>query len=72
MIFFVSLTKDFTEVKGDGSNCGITESLPVISQESVAKKLEGLNVRKAPGRSDPNAKLLKLFAKDFAIPITNI
>ncbi len=43
MIFFVSLTKDFTEVKDDWSNRGITESLPVISEESVAKKLEGLH-----------------------------
>ena len=41
--FFVSLTKDFTEVKDDWSNRGITESLPVISEESVAKKLEGLH-----------------------------
>ena len=44
----------------------------MISEESVAKKLEGLNIRKAPGPCDPNTKLLKLFAKKIAIPIANI
>jgi hypothetical protein len=45
--------------------------LPVISEESVEKKLKGLSVRKASGPYDPNIKVLKMFAKNFAIPLTN-
>jgi hypothetical protein len=52
--FFASLTEDFIEVQDikwlDG---GSSESLQVISEESVEKKLKGLIVRKASGPYDP-------------------
>jgi hypothetical protein len=51
---------------------GSSEPLPVISEESVEKKLKGLSVRKASWPYDPNIKVLKMFAKNFAIPLTNI
>jgi hypothetical protein len=70
--FVASLTEDFIEVQNKWLDGGSSEPLPVISEESVEKKLKGLSVRKASGPYDPNIKVLKMFAKNFAIPLTNI
>ena len=70
--FFASLSEDFIEVQDKWLDGGSSESLQVISEESVEKKLKGLCVRKASGPYDPNIKVLKMFAKNFAIPLTNI
>jgi hypothetical protein len=51
---------------------GSSEPLPVISEESVEKKLKGLSVSKASRPYYPNIKVLKMFAKNFAIPLTKI
>ena len=67
-----SLTEDFIEVQDKWLDGGSSESLQVISEESVEKKLKGLCVRKASGPYDPNIKVLKMFVKNFAIPLTNI
>ena len=51
---------------------GSSESSPYISEESVENKLKGLSLRKATGPNNPNIKVLKMFAKNFAIPLPNI
>ena len=70
--FFASQTEDFIEVQDKWLDGGSSEPLPVISEGSVEKKLKGLSVRKASGPYDSNIKVLKMFAKNFAIPLTNI
>ncbi|CAB4021143.1 Hypothetical predicted protein [Paramuricea clavata] len=45
---------------------------PVIIKKSVANKLRKLKPNKAPGPSDANVKILKIFTEYFAIPLTNI
>jgi DNA-binding XRE family transcriptional regulator len=69
---FASLTEDFIEVQDKWLDGGSSEPLSVISEESVEIKLKGHSVRKASGPYDPNIKVLKMFAKNFAIPLENI
>ena len=57
--FFASLTEDFIEVQDKWLDGGSSEPLPVISEESLEKKLKGLSVRKASGPYDPNIRDLK-------------
>jgi hypothetical protein len=59
--FFANLTEVFIEVQDKWLDGGSSEPLPVISEESVEKKLKGLSVRKASGPYDPNIKVLKEF-----------
>ena len=54
-----------------------TENLPRITvdqaqQELQKQKLQKINVNKAPGPNDPILKILKNFAKYFAILLTEI
>ena len=70
--FFSSLTKYFIKVQGEWLDCGSSESLPYISVESVEKQLKCLSLRKASAPNNPNIKVVKMFAKNFAIPLTNI
>ena len=70
--FFSSLTNDFLEVRGDWLVRGELDSLPSITDENVAKRLSDLTVGKAAGPYDPYIKLIKMFAKYFAIPLAYI
>ena len=70
--FFARLTEDFIEVQDKWLDYGSSEFLPIISEESVEKKLKGLSVRKASGPYDPNMTVLKMFARNFAIPLTKL
>jgi hypothetical protein len=70
--FFASLTEDFIEVQDKWLDGGSSEPLPVISEESIENKLKGLSIRKASEPYDPNINVLKMFANNFAIPLTNI
>ena len=47
-----------------------TENLPRITVDQVQQELQKINVNKAPGPNDPILKILKNFAKHFAIPLT--
>ena len=67
--FFSSLTNDFLEVRGDWLVRGELDSLSSITDENVAKRLSDLTVGKAAGPYDPYIKLIKMFAKYFAIPL---
>ena len=49
-----------------------TENLPRITVDQVQQELQKINVKKAPGPNDPILKILKNFAKYFAIPLTEI
>ena len=49
-----------------------TENLPRITVDQVQQELQKINVNKAPGPYDPILKILKNFAKYFAIPLTEI
>ena len=40
--------------------------------DQVKKELQNMNVNKAPGPNDPILKILKNFAKYFAIPLIQI
>ena len=70
--FFSSLTNDFLEVRGDWLARGELYPLPSITDENVAKRLSDLTVGKAAGPYDPYIKLIKMFAKYFAIPLADI
>jgi DNA-binding XRE family transcriptional regulator len=72
--FFSSLTNDFLEVRGDWLARGELDPLPSITDENVAKRLSDLDltVGKAAGPYDPYIKLIKMFAKYFAIPLADI
>ena len=70
--FFTSLTKDYPRINSEWLSFGSAEYLPKISVQSVARKLFHTDVKKAPGPFDPNLKLLKMFPKYFAIPLTDI
>ena len=70
--FFSSLTNDFLEVRGDWLARGELDPLPSITDENVAKRLSDLTVGKAAGPYDPYIKLIKMFAKYFAIPLADI
>ena len=43
-----------------------------LCQSLAEKKLKGLSVRRASGPYEPNIKVLKMLARSFAIPLTNI
>ena len=49
-----------------------TENLPLITVDEVQQELQKINVNKAPGPNDPLLKILKMFAKYFAVPLTEI
>ena len=70
--FFSSLTNDFLEVRGDWLVRDELDPLPSITDENVAKRLSDLTVGKAAGPYDPYIKLIKMFAKYFAIPLADI
>ena len=46
-----------------------TENLPRITVDQVQQELQKINVKKACGPNDPILKILKNFARYFAIPI---
>ena len=48
------------------------ENLPLITVDEVQQELQKINVNKAPGPNDPLLKILKTFAKYFAVPLTEI
>ena len=66
-IFFTSLTKEYSEVKGEWLSFGNQDPLPPIMIESVAMKLSKIDVNKARGPFDPNMKVIKTFAEHFAV-----
>jgi hypothetical protein len=70
--FFARLSEDFIEVQDKWLDYDSSEFLPVISEESVEKKLKGLSVRKVNGPYDPSMTVLKMFARNFAIPLTKL
>ena len=70
--FFSSITSDFPEIREEWLAYDESDPLPLITEESVAKKLKVLNVGKAAGPLDPYMKLFKLFPSSFAIPLANI
>ena len=59
--FFPSLTSDFPEVEFKWSGYGHLDILPVVTPESVEKKLSSIKTNKAPGPSDPCLKIVKIF-----------
>ena len=67
--FFSSITSNFPEVSDEWLAYGKLDSLPSITEESVAKKLRNLNVGKTAGPHDPCMKLIKMFPTAFAIPL---
>lgn len=70
--FFASLTKNLPPIQGEWIVLGTSDPLPTIECTSVENKLKHLNESKTPGPYDPTIKLIKMFAKSFAIPLTNI
>ena len=70
--FFTNLTSDYPEVSNEWSYVGADASLPHITVDSVEKKLSCLKVNKAAGPFDPNTRIIKIFAKYFARPLTHI
>ena len=70
--FFTSLTKDYPGINSEWLSFGSAEYLSKITVQSVARKLSHIDANKAPGLFNPNLKLLKMFPKYFAIPLTDI
>jgi hypothetical protein len=70
--YFTSLTSNYSEVHESWFNVGMEEQLSNITADSVANKLSKLNPNKASGPFDPNVKLIKTFAKNFAEPLSYI
>ena len=70
--FFASLTSDFPEVETKWSGYGHLDTVPVVTLESLEKKLSSINSNKAPGPSDPCLKIIKIFSKSFAVPLADI
>ena len=46
--------------------------LPLISRETVALKLKGIDLSKSPGPFDPPMKIVKYFAEQLSVPLTDI
>ena len=70
--FFVSLTKDFSQIKSEWFDLECSESLPPVSIEDVQIELTKMNTNKSPGPNDPFMKILKLFANSFAVPLAEL
>ena len=70
--FFANLTKDYPKVGKEWLELHCTENLPLITIDEVQQELQKINVNKAPGPNDPLLKILKIFAKYFAVPLTEI
>ena len=68
-IFFASLISEFPEVESKWSGYGHLDTLPVVTPESVEKKLSSIKTNKAPGPSNPCLKIIKMFSKSFAVPL---
>ena len=70
--FFSNLTKDYPKVGKDWLELHCTENLLRITVDDVQQELQKINVIKAPGPNDPLLKILKIFPKYFAVPLTEI
>ena len=70
--FFANLTKDYPKVGKEWLELHCTENLPLITVDEVQQELQKINVNKAPGPNNPLLKILKIFAKYFAVPLTEI
>ena len=70
--FLASLTSDFREVESKWSGYCHLDTLPVVTLESVEKKLSSIKSNKAPGPSVPCLKIIKIFSKSFAVPLADI
>ena len=70
--FFTSLTEEFSKIKNEWLLFGNQDHLPPITRESVTRKLSNIASNKAAGASDPNVKIIKMFAQYFAVPLTDI
>ena len=70
--FFANLTKDYPKVNNKWSELQCPGNLPLVSVEEVREKLKKMDINKSPGPCDPYMKILKIFANNFAIPLTDI
>ena len=70
--FFSGLTKDYPELINEWLTHESMEDLPTITVDDVEKKLRNINTKKAPGPNDPDTRILKTFAKYFAIPLVDV
>lgn len=59
-----------SEVNASWLEYGESESLPIITNESVANKLRNLKTNEASGLNDLDCKILMVFAEFFTIPLT--
>ena len=70
--FFASLINDVPEVESKWSAYDHLDTLPVVTPESVEKKLSSIKTNKAPGPSNPCLKIIKIFSKSFAVPLADV
>ena len=70
--YFVNLTNDYSMIHEEHLVVGQNLELPTVARNSVIKKLQQVNVNKSSGPFDPPQKIIKRFAVEFSIPLTDI